>query len=426
MKRTLGIVLLIALFVTVFALSGTAQTINLRVAWWGNQTRHDMTIQVMEMFEKKNPGIKLSPEYTSFNGYWDRMAAQAAGSNLADIMQQDYKYITQYVDSGLLIALDRYIGKGLDFSDVADSFLAPGRVYGQLYGVNLGANTYAFAFDADLFERTGIKAPTPDWTWEDYIATLRELKKKTGKYGDHEFTLCTNNVSGLEHYVRQHGQAFYNADGTALGFDEKLFAEFYKMDLQMTNEGVCAPPEVRLEVTSIENNPMVMKKANMASLWSNQIVAYEKAAGRPLKMALWPKMKGQKKEGTYLKPSMFFSITRDCRNIDASLKFINYFINDIEANKVLNAERGVPISAKVRNAMASELTGAAKEMFAIVDLAAQHSSPIDPPPPAAFQQVIDTLNDVHFKILYKVLTPEQGAKEFFQRANKILADAAKK
>ncbi|NLW56928.1 MAG: extracellular solute-binding protein [Firmicutes bacterium] len=424
-RRSIGILLLIALFVTVFALSGYAQPINLRIAWWGNQTRHDATIEVIKMFEKKNPGIKLSPEYTSFGGYWDRMAAQAAGSNLADIMQQDYKYITQYVDSGLLIALDRYVGNGLNFADVDDSFLAPGRVYGQLYGINLGANTYAFAFDADLFERAGIKAPTPDWTWEDYFNTMRQLKAKLGIYGDHELTLCTNNVSGLEHYVRQHGQTFYNADGTALGFDEKLFAEFYGWDLQLTNEGVCAPPEVRLEVTSIENNPMVMKKAAMASIWSNQVVAYERAANRPLKMALWPKMKGQKQEGTYLKPSMFFSITRDCRDIDASLKFIDFFINDVEAYKYLSVDRGVPISSKVRAALSAEAKGAEKEMFAIVDLAAKHSSPIDPPPPAAFKQVIDTLNDVHFKILYKVITPEQGAKEFFQRANKILADAAK-
>lgn len=424
MKRTIGIVLLIALLVTVFALAGYAQPVNLRVAWWGNQNRHDLTMQVIELFEKKNPGIKVSPEYTSWGGYWDRMAAQAAGSNLADIMQHDYKYLTQYVDSGLLITLDRYLGNGFNFGDVDDSFLAPGRVYDQLYAINLGANTYAFAFDADLYKRAGIKAPTPDWTWEDYFETARQLKKKLGIYADHELTLCTNNVSGLEHYVRQHGQTFYNTDGTALGFDQKLFAEFYGWDLQMTNEGVCAPPEVRLEVTSIENNPMVMKKAAMASIWSNQIVAFEKAANRPLTMALFPKMKGQAKEGTYLKPSMFFSITRDCRDIDASLKFIDFFINDIEANKVLNADRGVPISAKVRNAMSADLKGAAKEMFAIVDLAAGHSSPIDPPPPAAFQQVIDTLNDVHFQILYKVLTPEQGAKEFFERSNKILADAA--
>lgn len=423
MKRTIGLVTLITVLVAAFALTGSTEPTTLRLTWWGNQTRNDQTIEVIELFEKKNPGYKVKPEYTSWAGYWDRMAAQAAGSNLADIMQQDFKYITQYAESGQVIPLDPYINKGLNLRDVEDTFIEPGKINGKLYGVNLGANTYVFAYDPAMFAKAKVKEPNPDWTWEEYLDTCKKLRKGLKMFADNELGFATNNISGLEHYVRQRGQQIFDPSGKKLAFDPKLFIEFYKMDLDLTKEKVFAPPEVRLEVTSVENNLLVTNKAALSSVWTNQIVAFTNAAQRPLKMALFPKDKKQVKEGTYLKPSMFFSITKDCKNRNAAVKFIDFFINDVEVNKILKAERGVPISSKVRAAMASELDETGKAMFEIIDLAGKHSSAIDPPPPAAFKQVIDVLNDVHYKMLYKVITLDQGAKEFFDRSNKILAEA---
>ncbi len=423
MKRTIGLVVLIAVLVVSFALTGSAEPTTLRLTWWGNQTRNDMTIEVIELFEKKNPGYKVKPEYTSWAGYWDRMAAQAAGSNLADIMQQDFKYITQYAESGQIIPLDSYVNKGINLKDVEDTFIEPGKVDGKLYGINLGANTYVFAYDPEMFAKAKVKEPNPNWTWAEYLDTCKKLQKGLKKFADNELGFATNNISGLEHYVRQRGQQIFDPSGKKLGFDPKLFVEFYKMDLDLTKAKVFAPPEVRLEVTSVENNLLVTKKAAMSSVWTNQIVAFTNAAQRPLKMALFPKDKKQVKEGTYLKPSMFFSITKDCKDRDAAAKFIDFFINDVEVNKILKAERGVPISSKVRAAMAPDLDETGKAMFEIIDLAGKHSSAIDPPPPAAFKQVIDVLNDVHYKMLYKVITLDQGAKEFFERSNKVLAEA---
>ena len=424
MKRILLVALLVGTLLASLAFAGGAETVTMRITWWGSQTRHDMTAKVIQLFEQKNPGVKINPEPLVWGGYFDRMAAQAAGGNLPDIMQHDIKFITQYAQAGLIIPLDQYINKGLNLKDVDKGFIDSGRVGGKLVGINLGANTYVLIYDPAMFKQAKVKEPTPRWTWEDFISTSRKLHKALGMYASVDLPFTDNNYVGMEHFVRQRGQKFFDPSGKKLGFDQRYFVEFYKMDVDLTKEGVFAPHAARLETRNIpEINLMTTKKAVMTSNWTNQIVTFTKASGRPLAMALLPRDREQVKYGTYLKPSMFFSITRDCKNKELALKFIDFFTNDIEVNKILQAERGVPISAKVRKAMAAEFEKGSPQaqMFEIINLTPKYASTMDEPPPATYNQVINIMNDVQSKMLYGVLTPEQGAKEFFDQANKVLA-----
>src|SRR5436309_11660389 len=69
-----------------------ASPVELRVAWWGSQDRHNRTIKAIELFQKKQPHVKVSYEFAGWSDYWTKMTTQAAGPNLPDVMQQDYAY----------------------------------------------------------------------------------------------------------------------------------------------------------------------------------------------------------------------------------------------------------------------------------------------------------------------------------------------
>ncbi|MED4161755.1 ABC transporter substrate-binding protein, partial [Halalkalibacterium halodurans] len=75
----------------------------LRVAWWGGQERHDMTIEAIELFEEKYPHIQVDPEFTSWDNYWERLTTQAAGNNLPDVIQMDNSKLNEYSSRGLVI-----------------------------------------------------------------------------------------------------------------------------------------------------------------------------------------------------------------------------------------------------------------------------------------------------------------------------------
>lgn len=79
--------------------------IELRMTWWGSQTRHDLTTKVIQLFEEKHPGITIKPEYSGWDGYFDKLTTQVAGSNAPDIIQMDYAFLTDFARRGALLDL---------------------------------------------------------------------------------------------------------------------------------------------------------------------------------------------------------------------------------------------------------------------------------------------------------------------------------
>src|SRR5690554_5653366 len=73
---------------------------SIRVAWWGGQERHDMTLEAIELFTEET-GITVETEYTGWDGYWERLNTQAAGSNLPDVIQMDNSYLNEYDSNSL-------------------------------------------------------------------------------------------------------------------------------------------------------------------------------------------------------------------------------------------------------------------------------------------------------------------------------------
>jgi hypothetical protein len=117
----------------VAAAPADGEKIELRIAWWGSQNRHDRTIKVIEMYEAENPNVDITYEFAGFDDYWTKLAPQAAGGNLPDIIQQDYARIEEWVARDVMLPLDGFVESGLiDLSDVPVESIDGGRVGGTL------------------------------------------------------------------------------------------------------------------------------------------------------------------------------------------------------------------------------------------------------------------------------------------------------
>ncbi|MBZ0286986.1 MAG: extracellular solute-binding protein, partial [Anaerolineae bacterium] len=174
----------------------------------------------------------------------------------------------------------------------------------------------------------------------------------------------------------------------------------------------------------VEANPIVTGDAAMAYFWSNQIVAIWTAAGadRNFVMHTVPRFEGGQ-SSNYIKPSMFFSITSQAKHPDEAAAFINWFVNSVEANEVLQAERGVPISSTVREALAPSLGPAQAEMFRYLEVIEGNNSPIRPADPAGHADVINNIFVPEFvePVMYGLIAPEEAVGLLREEANRILA-----
>ena len=78
------------------AASGDEQ-INLRMAWWGSQDRHDKTIAAIELYESLNPNVKIEYEYYSFDDYFTKLKTLVASDQVWDVFQMGGNF-PMYID----------------------------------------------------------------------------------------------------------------------------------------------------------------------------------------------------------------------------------------------------------------------------------------------------------------------------------------
>jgi multiple sugar transport system substrate-binding protein len=340
-------------------------------------------------------------------------------------MQHDYARIEEWVNNDLLIPLDEYVSSGvIDTTNISETSLAGGIVDDQLFGINLGNNSENFTLDADAFAEAGLELPAIDWTWADFEAIALQLHEATGKYAIDANITTEQLWKSL--YMSCCDQWSYNAEGTALGYeDDQPLVEYYNMLLRLQEAGALRPYEEMIAMgdQGVEANPIVTGDAAMAYFWSNQIVATWTAAGedRNFVMHTIPRTEGGQPQN-YIKPSMFFSITSQAKQPEESAKFINWFVNSIEANEILQAERGVPVSSVVREAMAPTLGRAQAEMFRFLEVIEENNSPIRPADPAGHADVLNNVYVPEFvePVMYGLITPEEGAAILREEANAIL------
>ncbi|WP_059102606.1 ABC transporter substrate-binding protein [Shouchella shacheensis] len=389
----------------------------LRVAWWGGQERHDRTLEAIDLFEEKNPDIAVTSEFTGWDGYWERMSTQAAGQNLPDVIQMDLQYLNEYVTRDLLVGLNEFVDSGtLNFDDVDDVFIEGGIVDEELYAVNLGSNSLALVYDPALFEEAGVAELEPGYTWEDYEETARDINQELGIY--------SSGFAGLPffiHYLRQNDLWLYNEDNTELAFDDQYLIDFLTMYKDLLDEGVVPGPEVTAEVQGLEDELIVHESASTLPTNSNQIIEFLRAADRPLKMTTLPSVTGGS-EGHILKPAQFLSASSQGDNAEEAARFINFITNDLEANEILNAERGVPISEAVRDHLYEDLDENEQMQFDYMELVEEYSAPIHPPEPAGTGQILDVFDRLVEELSYDMITEEEFAERFREEAESILAN----
>jgi multiple sugar transport system substrate-binding protein len=227
------------------------------------------------------------------------------------------------------------------------------------------------------------------------------------------------------------GQWRYTADGSKIGYEsDKPLVDHFNMLLRLQKAGALIPRADELashnQGTSVELTPLVSRKAAMAYFWSNQVVAVWKAAGEDRNLVLHPlpRVAGGK-SANFMKPSQFFSVTTHAKHPKEAAMFIDFVTNSVEANEVLLAERGVPISGKVQKALAPKLGRSQAEMFAYLDRISKDVQPIPPPDPPGHTEIVKNVYDpqVLDPVLYGRLAPDKAASLLRDEANAILAKA---
>ncbi|QDY70893.1 ABC transporter substrate-binding protein [Qingshengfaniella alkalisoli] len=395
---------------------------SVRLIWWGNPDRDRRTNEVIDLYMQKT-GAEVVPETYGWGDYWQKLATQAAGRNLPDLIQMDYRFIFEYARRGQLAALDPFIGAQLELDDFDENQLASGRVDGSLYGVSLGANSMTHVYKKTILENLGVALPDPtSWTNDDFVAMGNELKGKLP-----EGMYFSQNMGSLEPrlevWVRQRGKALYTDDGQ-LGYDLQDLQDFFAFWKDLQDQGLTPPADVQAQDASqkMEESMFVTGRSLFGFIHSNQLVANQNLVEEEIDITMIPNQDGGE-PGQYLKPSMLMSMAESASNKEAAAELMNFFVTDPEANDILQIERGVSGDASIRERLIENLTDTETKIIDYLNVVATHVGALPPPPPKNAGELDRALRPAWDAIAFEQISVEDGAKDYYDNAVEILERA---
>ncbi|GAA2107073.1 extracellular solute-binding protein [Microlunatus panaciterrae] len=353
--------------------------VELRLTWWGNDTRNANTAKLVEAYQKANPNVVIKPESGEWASYWDKLATQVAANDAPDIIQMDEKYIREYGGRGALLDLAK---NGLDTSKFAPGTVKPGESKDGLMGINAGVNAPVILANPKVFKAAGVDLPDDKtWTWDDFKRIAVEITRKSPK-GTYGSTSPMANDATLSGFLRQRGKALFTED--SLGFEAADAQAFYDwiMELQKA-KAIPSPDEVAEDDgKSLDQSSFAIGKAGFGWVWSNQLNAYDAASGEDIKILRYPSQTGKAADAKlWYKASMFWSASSRTKNAEEVVKFINWLSNSVDAGAIQTTERGVPPNLDVREKIADKLTKSDKKTIAFIEAIEPELGDTPLPPP---------------------------------------------
>jgi multiple sugar transport system substrate-binding protein len=319
------------------------------------------------------------------------------------------------------MALDEFIPKPLDIDAFGSKIVDLCRVDGKVQGIGLGLNSFSMFYDTSVFAKTGLPVPTPDTTWAQFAELSIELTKAAGKDQFFGAPYGARYAYVLDVWLRQRGKALFTEEGP-LGFGVDDAKEFYAYweDLRIKNGTVTADLQTQ-EQNIIETNPLSRGSSAMGFTYSNQLVGYQAVMPNKLGITMVPSAGGGAPSGHYYRPALIWSIGATSKNGEAAAAFINFFVNDVEAGKILGVERGVPMSPKVREAILPTLNETERASVDYVNFLADKVSAYPPPVPKGSQEFDRTvLRQTADQLAFGNLTIDQAAQQLVEQGNALL------
>jgi len=127
------------------------------------------------------------------------------------------------------------------------------------------------------------------------------------------------------------------------------------------------------------------------------------------------------KSGHYYRPALIWSIGSTTKNADKAAAFISFFVNDVEAGKILGVERGVPMSPKVREAILPNLNEVERATVDYVNLLADKVSDYPPPVPVgAVEFDNNVMRKVADQVAFGQISIDEAGKRMIEDGNAVL------
>ncbi|RZS94284.1 ABC transporter substrate-binding protein [Cuneatibacter caecimuris] len=399
--------------------SGGKSEVNLRFSWWGGDDRHEKTLQVIDHYETKHPGVTIAGEYGGFDGYLEKLTTQLAANTAPDIIQIDYAYLEALWKTDDFVDFTKT--DAVDLSDISQALLdGVTSTDGRLIGIPSGINfTVSFANKAAA-DQYGVDL-TKQFTWERVL----EEGKRVHEQDENAYLFYSNAINRyiFEPYLFNLTGKKLVEDDYSLGFDRDSLIQTYEYVMELYENGVTQPYDDVVGIKSTVENPLWLNnKIVFAPHFSSEYDPMKASLKEGDLVSLVPMGDSEAANtGIVMRPTNMIAVNAKSPHLEEALDFVNYFFNDPEAQRISGMTRSVPATGSALDIVSEEglLDDGLKEVLKWCE---DHKG-------GQGQNVISTNteietieNDVLNALYYGELTPETAADEFIKLMTKKVAE----
>lgn len=399
------------------------QPVNLRFSWWGGDVRHQATLAALERYHQLNPNVTVEAEYGAFGTFLQKLLTQLSGNTAPDVFFTDFKWVFDLLSQNnewfvnMETMQDRIDMSGIDL-DFARAWAS---LDGHLIGLPVGLNAIGLVYNQELVEAAGININN-NWTWADVLrageAMQRYDRTKHAVFFNQPFYMYLVKVQ-----LKQMTGYDLVRDDYTISPNQQQVEQVFNYIRQLVETRTVPPFEehVPYELVFADQTPgWVNQRYAISFTSSSHIPTIKNASNFELGVARYPIFPNAANPGLITAPTMMMTLNARSRHLDQAVNFVNWFINDEEAIRILGDTRGLPANERARNILMND--GVADPL--IVRLV-ESSVPFTGGPEGALsqnQEVIKLIDEYVHMVGYGRLTPAAAAERFMRDLTNLVED----
>jgi len=397
-------------------------TTTLRMAWWGGDPRHKKYNDILDMYEKLKPGIKIEREFAAYDAYWQKLATQVAGGNPPDLITNHQDLVNEYANRGALLALDALIeAKKIDLTDWPKGTVDSGKRNGKNWMLALGGTCASTMFNETWLKALGITIPAKPIKWTEYADWATQIQAKLPANNYATTDNGGSNVS-YEPYFVQLGMPLYKGEKLGeLGYTKEALADWWNLWEKLRGAKALPPAAMTVEQGSAQHadSLLVKKIAPLHLMNANQLQIYQSFMKEDT-LGILPIPRGPegKPSGDWL-GTAWQSISSKTKFVDECTAFTNWFINDIEPQKIFAAEHGLPGNKKIAAQIVPTLNAPTQKGINMVASVAD-TFVAAPDRPSQSAEVMKAFSRFYQEVMFGRLQVKQAVDQYFDEAKRIL------
>ncbi|WP_052281852.1 ABC transporter substrate-binding protein [Kluyvera genomosp. 1] len=322
------------------------QSVELRMSWWGGNSRHQATLKALEAFEKAHPDIKVKAEYTGWDGHLSRLTTQMASGTEPDVMQTNWPWLIVFSKNGEGYYDLNKLKNELDLSQYQAKDLQSTTINGKLNGLPISVNAPVFYYNDVSWKKAGLAYPK---TWDELFAAGKSFQQKLGN-PYYPYSMVDQDVILLlnAYMMQKYQKPMFDSRGKFTWSDAQ-WEEAFRFVKRLSDDHVVPSPKTLSSYGKgnlYEMKPWINGEWGGTFTWNISIRMYINNLTPPAKLVLgdYIMQPGVTESGVYFKTAQMFSVAKSTKHPQEAAMLVNFLLNDPQAIEALGLERGIPLS----------------------------------------------------------------------------------